>query len=179
MSKSTIKMLDPRTLYQQPPYPKTQQAPPGTEKEMIPKIDHGEEAYQGFGRLKGQHALITGADSGIGRAVALAFAREGADVGISYLSEHEDAKETECLVTKAGQRAALFAGDISQQMVTDDLVRKAINTFGSIDILVNNAAFQRTYESFEDISDEPVDGGNAITEAMQFAERYDAAHSQS
>ena len=147
-------MTDPRTLYQQPPYSDTQQAAPGKEKEMIPKIDHGEETYQGVGRLNGRHALITGADSGIGRAVALAFAREGADIGISYLSEHDDAKETGRLVSKAGQRTELFPGDISDPKVTEELVDKAIDAFGSVEILVNNAAFQRTYADLSDISDE-------------------------
>ena len=149
-----MKTLDPRNLYQQPPYPDTQQSPPGTEMEMIPKVDHGESTYQGTGRLKGRHALITGADSGIGRAVALAFAREGADVGIGYLSEHGDAEETQRLVTEAGRQAALFPGDIGEQTVTEKLVQRAIDTFGNIDILVNNAAFQRSYENFEDISDD-------------------------
>lgn len=99
-------MQDPRTLYPQPPYSEKQQSAPGSEKEMTPKVDHGEQSYQGTGRLKGRHALITGADSGIGRAVALAFAREGADVGVCYLSEHDEAKITERLVTDAGRRAA-------------------------------------------------------------------------
>ena len=121
---------------------------------MVPKIDHGEETYQGVGRLNGRHALITGADSGIGRAVALAFAREGADIGISYLSEHDDAKETGRLVSKAGQRAELFPGDIADPRVTEELVHKTIDAFGSIEILVNNAAFQRTYADLSGISEE-------------------------
>lgn len=149
-----MKMTDPRTLYPTPPYPQSQQAAPGSEKEMIPKIDHGEQTYQGFGRLNGRHALITGGDSGIGRAVALAFAREGADVGISYLSEHDDSKETARLVSSAGQRAELFPGDISDPKVTEQLVHKVLETFGSIEILVNNAAFQRTYSDLSEIPDE-------------------------
>src|SRR5271154_3457895 len=103
---------DPRTLYKQPPYSGEMQAPPGSDEEMNPKADHGESSYEGTGRLKGRHALITGADSGIGRAVALAFAREGADVAISYLSEEKDARETARLVTKAGCQAILIPGDI-------------------------------------------------------------------
>src|ERR1700733_3263925 len=96
---------DPRKLYPQPPYSGKEQAPPGNEEEMSPKTDHGESSYEGTGRLEGRPALITGADSGIGRAVALAFAREGADVAISYLSEEKDARETERLVTEAGGAA--------------------------------------------------------------------------
>ncbi|HEX6563539.1 MAG TPA: SDR family oxidoreductase [Chthoniobacterales bacterium] len=121
---------------------------------MSPKVDHGESTYKGTGQLKDRHALITGADSGIGRAVALAFAREGADVAISYLSEDQDARETERLVSEAGRKTVLLPGDISEREVTEEIAQKAIGTFGSIDILVNNAAFQRTYESFEDISDD-------------------------
>jgi len=121
---------------------------------MRPQVDHGELNYKGTGRLKGRRALITGADSGIGRAVALAFAREGADIAISYLSEETDARETERLVTEAGREALLLPGDIGVHSVCEDVARKAMHTFGTIDILVNNAAFQRTYEKFEDISDD-------------------------
>jgi NAD(P)-dependent dehydrogenase (short-subunit alcohol dehydrogenase family) len=145
---------DPRKLYPQPPYSAKDQTPPGTEGEMSPKADHGESSYKGTGRLQGRHALITGADSGIGRAVALAFAREGADVAISYLSEEKDARETERLVTEAGRKALLLPGDIGKPSESKAVAQKAIEAFGRIDILVNNAAFQRTYEHFEDISEE-------------------------
>jgi NAD(P)-dependent dehydrogenase (short-subunit alcohol dehydrogenase family) len=145
---------DPRKIYKQPPYSAKQQPPPGSDKEMSPRPDHGESSYQGTSRLKGRHALITGADSGIGRAVALAFAREGADVAISYLSEETDAQETERLVTESGRKALLLPGDIGDQSVSRDVARKAIEAFGTIDLLVNNAAFQRTYDKFEDIPDE-------------------------
>jgi NAD(P)-dependent dehydrogenase (short-subunit alcohol dehydrogenase family) len=145
---------DPRKIYKQPPYSEKEQPPPGTDEEMSPKADHGESSYKGAGRLKGRHALITGADSGIGRAVALAFAREGADVAISYLSEETDARETERLVTKAGRNAVLLHGNIGEHSVSEVVARKAIDAFGAIDILVNNAAFQRTYEKFEDIPDD-------------------------
>src|SRR3984957_9019501 len=117
---------DPRKLYPQPPYSGKGQTPPGNEQEMSPKIDHGESSYEGTGRLKGRHALITGADSGIGRAVALAFAREGADVAISYLSEQKDARETERLVTEAGRRALLLPGDIGDPAESKAVAQKAI-----------------------------------------------------
>jgi NAD(P)-dependent dehydrogenase (short-subunit alcohol dehydrogenase family) len=120
---------------------------------MSPKVDHGESSYQGSERLNGRRALVTGADSGIGRAVALAFAREGADVALSFLSEEEDAQETERLVLEAGRKAILLAGDIGEPSVPKAIARQAVDSFGAIDILVNNAAFQRTYEKFEDISD--------------------------
>jgi NAD(P)-dependent dehydrogenase (short-subunit alcohol dehydrogenase family) len=145
---------DPKKIHPQPPYSEKKQPPPGSEEEMSPQSDHGESSYEGTGRLKGRRALITGADSGIGRAVALAFAREGADVGISYLSEERDARETERLVTKAGRKAILLPGDIGERSVAEAIARKAVDAFGTIDILVNNAAFQRTYEKFEDIPDD-------------------------
>jgi NAD(P)-dependent dehydrogenase (short-subunit alcohol dehydrogenase family) len=145
---------DPRKLYKQPPYSDKRQPPPGSEEEMSPEADHGESSYNGNGRLKGRHALITGADSGIGRAVALAFAREGADVAISYLSEEADARETERLVTEAGCKAVLLPGDLGETGVSESVARKALDAFGTIDLLVNNAAYQRTYEKFEDIPDE-------------------------
>jgi short chain dehydrogenase len=105
--------MDPRTAYPQPPFPTPKQPMPGETQAMDPKPDHGEESYKGSGRLAGKAALITGADSGIGRAVAIAFAREGADVLIPYLDEHADAKETASWVTKAGKRAVLIPGDVS------------------------------------------------------------------
>jgi len=145
---------DPRKLYKQPPYSEKEQPPPGSEEEMSPKVDHGESSYEGTGRLKARHALITGADSGIGRAVALAFAREGADVAISYLSEERDALETQRLVTEAGRKAVLLPGDIGERSVCQSVAQQAIDALGTIDILVNNAAFQRTYEKFEDIADD-------------------------
>jgi len=145
---------DPREIHERPPYSAKQQPPPGNEEEMSPKVDHGELSYKGTGRLKGRRALITGADSGIGRAVALAFAREGADVAISFLSEETDAREIERLVLEAGRKAVLLPGDIAEHSVSAAVARKAIDEFGGIDILVNNAAFQRTYEKIEDISDD-------------------------
>jgi hypothetical protein len=103
---------DPKTVHPTPPQPQQQQEPPGFTEEIEPKPDHGEHSYRGCGKLKGRATLITGADSGIGRAVAIAFAREGADVLISYLCEHDDAKETARWVAEAGQRAVLVAGDV-------------------------------------------------------------------
>jgi NAD(P)-dependent dehydrogenase (short-subunit alcohol dehydrogenase family) len=121
---------------------------------MEPVPDHGEKSYRGSGRLAGKNAIITGADSGIGRAVAIAYAREGADVLISYLSEHDDAKETERLVKEAGRKAVLVAGDVQNADHCRSIVKKALSELGGIDILVNNAAHQATFESIEDISDE-------------------------
>ena len=136
----------------QPPHPKQQQEPPGKTGSMRPLPDHGEHTYKGSGRLEGKVALITGADSGIGRAVAIAFAREGADVLISYLNEHEDARETAKWVQEAGRRAVVKPGDIKSEEHCVALVNRAIEELGGIDILVNNAAFQRTYASITDIT---------------------------
>ena len=121
---------------------------------MRPKPDHGEASYRGSGKLAGKKAVITGADSGIGRAVAIAYAREGADVLIAYLNEHEDAKETRRLVEDAGRKAVLVAGDIGSSKHCRAIVDKAVSELGGIDILVNNAAHQATFKSIEDISDE-------------------------
>jgi len=121
---------------------------------MDPKPDHGETSYRGSGRLAGKKAVITGGDSGIGRAVAIAFAREGADVVIAYLDEEQDAQETAQLVKEAGRQAVLFAGDIAKRETCEALVGKAVEAFGRIDVLVNNAAFQMNHETLEEISDE-------------------------
>ena len=134
-----------------PPQPAQEQSPPGLTKAMQPVPDHGEESYVGAGRLEGKAALITGADSGIGRAVAIAFAREGADIAISYLSEDEDANETARLVEDAGRRAIVLPGDIAREEHCLHLVRQCIENFGRLDILVNNAAFQRSYDDIGDI----------------------------
>jgi len=140
-----------------PPFPEQRQAMPGKTDDMRPKPDHGEESYRGSGRLTGKATIITGGDSGIGRAVALAFAREGADVLISYLDEHDDAKETEALVTAAGRRAILLPGDISQEAHCREIVETAAREFGKIDVLVSNAAFQATHASIEEVSAEEWD----------------------
>jgi NAD(P)-dependent dehydrogenase (short-subunit alcohol dehydrogenase family) len=133
--------------------PAQQQEPPGVQSKMTPTPDCGEESYQGSGRLKGKAAVITGGDSGIGRAVAIAYAREGADVLISYLSEDEDARDTARYVEKAGQKAVLVRGDVSQPQHCRDIVAKAVEEFGKIDILVSNAAHQMTYQSLDEIPD--------------------------
>ncbi|MDW5316975.1 SDR family oxidoreductase [Rhizobium sp. PL01] len=135
-----------------PPQPKQQQSPPGETKLMKPIPDHGEKSYKGAGKLKGKVALITGADSGIGRAVAIAYAREGADILISYLNEDEDAKETAKWVEEAGRKALVVPGDIKNEEHCIGLVTKAVKELGGIDVLVNNAAFQRTYSSIQDIT---------------------------
>ncbi len=131
-----------------------QQQPPGTLSAMRRKPDHGEESYQGSGRLEGKKVIITGGDSGIGRAVAIAFAREGADILISYLSEHDDARDTASWVRKAGRQAEVIAGDIATRAQCDAVINKAVESFGRIDVLVNNAAYQMTHETIEEISDE-------------------------
>ena len=140
---------DPR-----PPYPEQQQAMPGTTAAMDPRPDHGEESYVGSGRLAGKRAIITGGDSGIGRAVAIAYAREGADVLISYLDEHEDARDTQKWVVKAGRKAVVMAGDISGAEHCGAIVDKAVAELGGVDILVNNAAHQASFKDIGDISDE-------------------------
>lgn len=143
-------MLD----YPRPPFPQQHQPMPGLTRKMIPVPDHGETSYKGSGRLEGMKAVITGADSGIGRAVALAYAREGADVLISYLREDEDARETQRLVAEAGRRSLLVPGDIQDAAHCRRIVAAAVSEFGGLDILVNNAAHQATFREIEDIPDE-------------------------
>jgi NAD(P)-dependent dehydrogenase (short-subunit alcohol dehydrogenase family) len=140
-----------------PPFPKQEQEPPGRESEMQPRADHGEESYVGHGRLTDRVALITGGDSGIGRAVALAYAREGADVLCSYLNEDDDAAETARLVEAAGRRCITVAGDIGDRAHCRALVERAVRDFGRLDVLVNNAAFQMSYESFLEIPPDEID----------------------
>ena len=133
--------------------------PPGTEAEMTPRADHGEASYRGSDRLAGMAAVITGGDSGIGRAVAIAFAREGADVLISYLDEREDAdaRETARHVEAAGRRCVLVPGDIADAAHCRAVIDRAVREFGRVDVLVNNAAFQRTYQSLDEVPDEEWD----------------------
>jgi hypothetical protein len=137
--------------------PEQQQTPPGTEKELTPQADHGEQSYKGSDKLAGRAAVITGGDSGIGRAVAIAFAREGADVLISYLNEEEDARETQRWVEQAGRKCVLMPGDISNPEHCRAIIQRAVSELGRLDILVNNAAFQMSRESIEEIPDEEWD----------------------
>ncbi|HEX5934258.1 MAG TPA: SDR family oxidoreductase [Pseudorhizobium sp.] len=137
-----------------PPFPDQQQPMPGRTKDMQPVPDHGEKSYRGSGRLEGKKAVITGGDSGIGRAVAIAYAREGADVLVSYLSEEEDARETKRFIEEAGRKAILVPGDIQSAQHCRSIVDTAVRELGGIDILVNNAAHQATFASIDDISDE-------------------------
>lgn len=133
------------------------QQPPGTEAAMRDKPDHGEQSYQGSGRLEGKVAVITGADSGIGKAVAIAYAREEADVLVSYLNEHEDAQDTRQWVEKAGRKAVLMDGDVADKAHCHAIIDRAVEEWGRIDVLVSNAAYQMTYESVEEIPDEEWD----------------------
>jgi NAD(P)-dependent dehydrogenase (short-subunit alcohol dehydrogenase family) len=134
--------------------PKQQQQPPGIQSEMDPVPDCGETSYRGSGKLTGKAAVITGGDSGIGRAVAIAYAREGADVLISYLSEDSDAQDVAKYVEEAGRRCVLARGDVSEAQHCRDLIAKAVQEFGKVDILVNNAAFQMNHDSLDDIPDD-------------------------
>ena len=140
--------------YPKPPFPDQQQPMPGMTDAMTPVPDHGETSYKGSGRLKGKKAVITGGDSGIGRAVAIAYAREGADVLISYLSEDGDARDTARHVMEAGRKAVLVAGDLQTPDHCRAVIAEAVSAFGGIDILVNNAAHQASFKSIEEISDE-------------------------
>jgi NAD(P)-dependent dehydrogenase (short-subunit alcohol dehydrogenase family) len=140
--------------FPKPPFPEQTQELPGSFREMNPPPDHGEESWIGHGRLKGMSALITGGDSGIGRAVAIAFAREGADVAISFLKETEDAKDTARVVEGCGRRCLLLPGDISDPAHCRSIVERVAKEFGRLDILVNNAAHQDTFDSLESIPDE-------------------------
>lgn len=139
--------------FPRPPFPEQQQPYPGLASRMDPVPDHGEESYRGSHRLEGKKALITGGDSGIGRAVAIAFAREGADVAISYLSEEEDATDVKRVIEAAGRSCLLLPGDIASPQHCRELIARTVETFGRIDVLVNNAAHQSYFESLEEIPD--------------------------
>jgi NAD(P)-dependent dehydrogenase (short-subunit alcohol dehydrogenase family) len=140
--------------FPEPPYPSQKQPMPGSTSMMDPRPDHGEESYKGSGKLMGKKAVITGGDSGIGRAVAIAYAREGADVLIAYLSENDDAQEVKALIENEGRKAVLIAGDLSRPEHCRSVVKQAVDKFGAIDILVNNAAHQATFREIAEISDE-------------------------
>lgn len=162
MPKNTLqdpKTVDPKAQGPKPEYKEQDRIePPGHTAEMSPKPDHGEESYRGLGRLTDRVALITGGDSGIGRAVAIAFAREGADVLISYLPEEEqDARETARWVEQAGRKAVKLPGDIRDEQHCNQIIDRAFEQFGKLDILVNNAAFQMTHENIEEFTTEEFD----------------------
>jgi NAD(P)-dependent dehydrogenase (short-subunit alcohol dehydrogenase family) len=160
MTENQHTQQDPTQQYPQPEYPEQDQRHqhPGFEGEMQPEPDYGYDTYRGYGRLEGKKAIITGGDSGIGRAVALAFAREGADVLISYLSEEEpDALETARVVEEAGKRAIKAPGDISEESQCQAVVQTAVDEFGQIDVLVNNAAHQMTVSGIADVDSELLD----------------------
>jgi len=153
---TTERPQDPQTQYPEPPFPKQQQEPPGTEADLRPKADHGEETYRGSGRLTDRVALITGGDSGIGKAVAIAFAREGADVVVSYLGgvEDEDAADTVRWVEEAGRTAIAIPGDIQDPELCAALVERTVDELGNLDILVNNAAWQDCGDRIEEMTTE-------------------------
>jgi NAD(P)-dependent dehydrogenase (short-subunit alcohol dehydrogenase family) len=146
-------LVDPRTAYPRPPFPEQRQPWPGLASQMTPRPDHGERSYVGSGKLAGRKALITGGDSGLGRAAAIAYAREGADVAIGYLpSEEPDAREVIQLIRAEGRRALALPGDIRLEGVCSRLVAETVAAFGGLDILVNNAARQHAAKSISDIS---------------------------
>jgi len=140
--------------YPKPPYPAQRQPMPGATAKMNPRPDHGETSYKGSGKLAGKKAVITGGDSGIGRAVAIAYAREGADILIAYLDEHQDAQEVKGLVEHEGRKAVLVAGDLRSPQHCRAVIKQAVDVLGGIDILINNAAHQATFKDIGDISDE-------------------------
>ncbi len=147
----------PDLKYPQPPFPEQKQQHPGVEAKMSPRADHGQDTYEGSGKLKEKIAVITGGDSGIGKAVAIAFAREGADIVLSYLNdmEDEDARDTAGYVEKAGRSCLLIKGDITSEEHCRSIIDQTVRRFGRVDILVNNAAFHMSRKSLEDIpSDE-------------------------
>lgn len=154
MAEAATLTDDPRQKEAKPPFPADQQPHPGSDAAMSPKADHGEQSYRGSGKLTDCAALITGADSGIGRAVALAYAREGADVVVSYLNEDDDARETERLVRDAGRRAVLVPGDVRDEGHCRELVERVFREFCRFDILVSNAAYQMSQESIADVTAE-------------------------
>lgn len=158
MAQSKELDRDPKDAHKKPPFREKEQDSPGVEEEMRVKPDFGEDSYKGHGRLKDRVAVITGSDSGIGRAVALAFAREGADIVIGYLNEHEDAEETKRVVTEAGRKAITVAGDLADEASCKRLIDDAVKAFGRVDILVNNAAYQgKSVESFDEIAADRVE----------------------
>ncbi len=153
-----LKMQDPRYQYPRPPFPEKEQPAPGLAVDLAVKADHGETSYRGYGRLQGRKALVTGGDSGIGRAAAIAFAREGADVAIVYRpQEEEDAQEVVTLIGAEGRKALALPGDIREESFCKEIVARTVAAFGGLDILVNNAAKQTTEQSIFDLTSEAFD----------------------
>jgi NAD(P)-dependent dehydrogenase (short-subunit alcohol dehydrogenase family) len=153
-----LQMQDPREQYAKPPFPEQPQPAPGLASRLEPPADHGEESYKGSGRLEGRRALITGGDSGIGRAVAIAFAREGADVAISYLpQEQPDADDVLRVIRDAGRRAVALPGDVTDEGYSRGLPKAAAAELGGLDILVVNAAHQKSFDEFDQITSEDWD----------------------
>jgi len=154
--------------YPTPPFPEQQQPYPGLASRMNPVPDHGETSYQGNRRLAGKKTLVTGGDSGIGRAVAIAFAREGADVAISYLNEDEDAASVQRVIEATGRRCVLIPGDLASPDHCRAVIAKTVDAFGRIDVLVNNAAHQSYFESLEEIPDEEWETTMAVNISAMF-----------
>jgi len=153
-----LTMQDPRTQYPRPPFPRQPQPVPGLAAEMDPKPDHGETSYVGSGKLKGRRALVTGGDSGVGRAAAIAFAREGADVAISYLpSEQPDADEVIKLIEAEGRRALALPGDITDEAWCRDMVAKTVDGLGGLDVLVINAGHQQNRKDISQVTSDDFD----------------------
>lgn len=153
-------LQDPRERFPQPPYPEQKQPAPGGAQELNPPADYGEHSYNGHGKLRGRVAVITGADSGIGRAVAVCFVKEGAEIVFTHLDveqERRDAQETVRIIESLGRKAKAIPGDVKEKAFCQRLLDKAIQEFGRLDILVNNSAMQRTYEKIEDISEDEFD----------------------
>jgi NAD(P)-dependent dehydrogenase (short-subunit alcohol dehydrogenase family) len=171
-------MQDPRDAHAKPPFDERPQEHTGSESAMHEKPDFGEDSYVGAGKLEGRVALITGADSGIGRAVALAFAREGADVAIGYRASTDDAEETKRVVEASGRSAILVPGDLALEHACRDVVEDTVNRFGRIDVLVNNAAFQgKAIEKFEELDGERIQRTFAVNiEAMFHLVKYALPH---
>jgi NAD(P)-dependent dehydrogenase (short-subunit alcohol dehydrogenase family) len=156
-SHSNGHIQHPQRKGDKPPFPQKRQPQPGQEKDMNPKPDYGVDSYVGTGKLKDKTAIITGADSGIGRAVALAYAREGADVIINYNQSDDDAKETLQAIESADGKAILFKADIRDEVQCQNMVDRALQEFGKVDILINNAAFQESHNSILEITSDEID----------------------
>jgi len=151
------KSPDPQKIYPIPPYAEQEQDPPGFESQMDPRPEFGKESYLGSGKLQDKVAIITGGDSGIGRSVATLFAKEGSDIVIAYLSEDEDAEETRQVVEDAGRACLLIKGDIGDKAHCQEIIKQTIDKFGSIDILINNAAFQNSVESITELTEDALE----------------------